>query len=304
MNGDPNIYIPQDELDYMAKIIMDSPKIETGGNLFGYWTERGDAVIQYILGPGKEAIHDRTRFVQDADYLQIHANNLQKNHYLDHIGVWHSHHSLGLSYPSAGDIQSIEEGMCEDNLQKWLLIIGTCVMEKVSSKAFLFRSREKELFLPWNVVSGYSSVRKVYDEKYKDIIESPITKIPNYDSNFSYFPCEHFPPEVEVNFEKDFFFNKTENKLEIKKIIEYLKLKNEEVKLFQIDETTIEIRFKAMDESRWQIVFGKNFPDQVPLVIQEKYWELEGIKEDDFFYENDKREISRIVINNLNKLNL
>lgn len=57
------IYIPQEELDFMAKVILDAPNIETGGNLFGYWTNQGDAVILYVLGPGKKANYSTQKWI-------------------------------------------------------------------------------------------------------------------------------------------------------------------------------------------------------------------------------------------------
>ena len=103
------VYIYRGELDFMARTILDSPHMETGGNLFGYWTPSGDAVIMYVLGPGRKSVCRFTSFIQDADYLQLHADRLFEEYHLSHIGVWHSHHGLGLSHPSGGDVQSIQK---------------------------------------------------------------------------------------------------------------------------------------------------------------------------------------------------
>ena len=70
------VYIYRGELDFMARTILDSPHMETGGNLFGYWTPSGDAVIMYVLGPGRKSVARFTSFIQDADYLQLHADRL------------------------------------------------------------------------------------------------------------------------------------------------------------------------------------------------------------------------------------
>lgn len=70
------VYIYREELDFMARTILDSPHLETGGNLFGYWTPNGDAVIMYVLGPGRRSVCRFTSFIQDADYLQLHADRL------------------------------------------------------------------------------------------------------------------------------------------------------------------------------------------------------------------------------------
>ena len=58
------VYIYRGELDFMARTIFDSPHMETGGNLFGYWTPSGDAVIMYVLGPGRKSVCRFTSFIQ------------------------------------------------------------------------------------------------------------------------------------------------------------------------------------------------------------------------------------------------
>ena len=54
----PIIFIS--ELDCVSRCILDCPDIETGGQLFGYWTERGVPVVMYTIGPGKNANHQPT----------------------------------------------------------------------------------------------------------------------------------------------------------------------------------------------------------------------------------------------------
>jgi hypothetical protein len=39
--------IYQSELDYISRCVLDYPNIETGGDLFGFWTYSGFPVIQY-----------------------------------------------------------------------------------------------------------------------------------------------------------------------------------------------------------------------------------------------------------------
>ena len=132
------VYIYRGELDFMERTILDSPHMETGGNLLGYWTPNGDAVIMYVLGPGRRSVCRFTSFIQDADYLQLHADRLFEEYHLSHIGVWHSHHGLGLSYPSGGDVQSIQEGMLADGLSRCILAIGICDRAGASVNAFSF----------------------------------------------------------------------------------------------------------------------------------------------------------------------
>ena len=68
-NPSQKAIIYQSELDYMSRCILDYPNIETGGQLFGFWTATGVPVVMYVIGPGKNAQHNPTSFVQDQRYL-------------------------------------------------------------------------------------------------------------------------------------------------------------------------------------------------------------------------------------------
>ena len=91
----PQIF--RSEMDYISRCILDYPNIETGGQLFGYWTSDGIPVIMYAIGPGPSANHQGTFFNQDVNYLLEVGNVLRDRYCLQHIGEWHSHHRLGLS---------------------------------------------------------------------------------------------------------------------------------------------------------------------------------------------------------------
>lgn len=60
-NDNKKIIIYKSELDYLSKCILESPQIETGGNLFGLWTPFGIPLIHYVVGPGPIPISHNTR---------------------------------------------------------------------------------------------------------------------------------------------------------------------------------------------------------------------------------------------------
>lgn len=91
------------ELDRIAAWVAGHPDRETGGELFGFWTHSGAPVVQLASGPGPNARHEAAAFFQDREYLVAVGEVLRDRHGLQHIGEWHSHHSLGLDRPSAGD---------------------------------------------------------------------------------------------------------------------------------------------------------------------------------------------------------
>ena len=43
--------IYQSELDFISRCILDYPDIETGGQIFGYWTSTGVPVVMEVIGP-------------------------------------------------------------------------------------------------------------------------------------------------------------------------------------------------------------------------------------------------------------
>ena len=46
IDNNGKIIIYKSELDYLSKCILESPQMETGGNLFGLWTPFGIPFIQ------------------------------------------------------------------------------------------------------------------------------------------------------------------------------------------------------------------------------------------------------------------
>jgi hypothetical protein len=101
------IIIYESELDRIAGWAVSSPRIETGGDLFGYRTRSGVSVVTVALGPGPRARHLAAAFFQDTDFLKRTGKMLNQSHGLQYIGEWHSHHQMGLAHPSGGDCDTV-----------------------------------------------------------------------------------------------------------------------------------------------------------------------------------------------------
>lgn len=119
------VLIYESEAQKMAEYVAQYPSIETGGDLFGYWTHSGAPVVMYVLGPGPCSQHHYTSFYQDPDYLHDVGTALYHTHGLQHVGEWHSHHRLGLNEPSSGDIQTVRRGIQRQRWDRFLLTICT-----------------------------------------------------------------------------------------------------------------------------------------------------------------------------------
>ena len=173
----------KEEIDYLSRYILDYPYIETGGQLFGYWTYDSKPVVLFVLGPGPNAGHYNTFFMQDIDYLREKANELKIKYGLDHIGEWHSHHQLGLSKPSGHDANNIAKNMRKLGYDKFLLCIGTCSSNSSMVNAYMFYSNKNEFHhIPWVIKDTPSPFRKIID-KNNTFIE-PMSLVGNMQDMF------------------------------------------------------------------------------------------------------------------------
>ena len=167
------------ELDYVSRCILDYPNIETGGQLFGYWTEEGVPVVMYAIGPGMNANHQVTFFNQDVEYLLRAGNELRNRYGLQHIGEWHSHHRLSLARPSGHDANTMVSTIREKNLGRFLLCIGNTDGATTTFNPFMCDSREC-IPASWEIIMADSPVRVDADGRMKDTLIHPRTRMPSH----------------------------------------------------------------------------------------------------------------------------
>ena len=124
---DLKVYICKDDLEMMQDLVLRYQHLETGGDLFGLWTNEGDAVIHVVLGPGQGCKRTNVSFYQDIPYLQRNGELLTHDYMLCHIGEWHSHHQLRLFQPSQGDSSTVIRNYPGRGTCGFLLIIANIV---------------------------------------------------------------------------------------------------------------------------------------------------------------------------------
>ena len=168
------VIIFQSELDYLSRCILDRKTIETGGQLFGWWTSDGTPVVLYAIGPGPKANHQKTFFNQDVDYLVTVGRELKRRYGLHHIGEWHSHHQLGLAWPSVHDARTMNSTIREKDLGEFILCIGNCDASSAKVKAFLCDGIGCDQ-TPWEVIRTDSPVRPGIDRDLAGILTHPET---------------------------------------------------------------------------------------------------------------------------------
>lgn len=100
------IFIFESELEAICHEVIKNPYRETGGDLFGLQKANGNLVILFATGSGPNAQGSVGLFEQDNDFYQKTALFLFDTYFIQHLGTWHSHHTLGFNTPSGGDRSS------------------------------------------------------------------------------------------------------------------------------------------------------------------------------------------------------
>lgn len=256
------VIIYQSELDYLSKCILDSPHIETGGNLFGLMTPFGIPFVQYVVGPGPHAQHHLDHFRQDFDFLEKNADCLVAEHALHHIGSWHSHHTLGLTVPSGGDSKSTIDGIRECGLEQFILIIGNIEEGKSSVRPYLYDADGKCELLQWIILPYASPIRLAYDSKHMDIVYRPY-ELANMNPLDSVSLMSNHKPTLTVEYPDGYWLANKENRKLLPEIIKTLNAYFDSVKIFQQEDKTIEMQL-VRGVQIIRIHFDMSFPEESP----------------------------------------
>lgn len=284
----PMVIIYRSEFDYLSRCILDYPDIETGGQMFGFYTEKGDFVVVYAIGPGPQANHQGTFFNQDEEYL-LKVNHVLHKHGLQKIGEWHSHHKLGLARPSSHDVSSVVSVMRKHHMNSHLLCIGNVDYKDHSTQnAFVF-SKD-------NDYHTQHVVRKVIEAEspYRPLIDN----CPELDSVLCH-PKSHkayhghnymaVDPSTKPDYRNDYWLNNKRNNQVLKQIIDYLINLGEGCGVTpMIDSNGIVHLTIQRGGERMEIIFGKNFPQEAPVfsfhdgsnMVPE--WDYKGLIYDSF----------------------
>ena len=139
-----NVHLFEHDDNRMKELVLRHPAKETGGNLFGLWTDNGEPVLHIVLGPAIGCTRTEVSFYQSIPYLERVGGIVTRDYQLCHIGEWHSHHRLRLSEPSSGDsstiIRNFPRGTCG-----FLLIIANIQPSPgtVTLSPYLYREGER-----------------------------------------------------------------------------------------------------------------------------------------------------------------
>lgn len=259
-----NAFIYKSELDFISRCILDYKNIETGGQLFGYWTADGSPVVVYAIGPGTNANHQVAFFNQDVDYL-VNVGNVLVHHYgLLHIGEWHSHHKLGLANPSGHDASTMADTIREKGIPQFLLCIGNCsdVDSTLNPFNFTLSAGYNYVKANWTVKNIDSPYRSLIDIELKGILIQPTTSTPSYRMD----RINKNILTIETSNEGYWFENK-QNRLVLKKIMDFVASYPQQAHCaIQMDsQNHIQLLVKRHNQEEC-IYFPSKFPQTAPEI--------------------------------------
>lgn len=127
------------EIDEISNYVLQYPNLETGGSMYGWYSETGLPIIALITGPGKNAMHHEVRFHADEAYSLAMGNAIVE-YGLQHLGEWHSHHMINLNHPSGVDCDAMRTSLAlpTSPIRRFLCGIANIVDGKVTFNAYFF----------------------------------------------------------------------------------------------------------------------------------------------------------------------
>lgn len=260
-------FIYASELDFIARHALDSPSCEIGGDLFGYWTHEGYPVIAYAIGPGEKANRQIAFFNQDERYLATVGRRLNREHGLQHLGNWHSHHQLGLAEPSSHDSATVRRAIQNYGLSQFFLVIANVKRRLLESAAsingFLYRAGAgKPIVIEWLVLSSESPIRLAFDAAHPELVVQPQTAVASYSDDLRLALIEE---SEEAKFQDDYWLSKEDNQLLLKAFLDELEKRFSEASLSQEDDETVSVNFGASG-LQVRVHFPKAFPHCPPAI--------------------------------------
>ena len=165
-----NVYIYESEINAIVNQTLkkEFKNTETGGDLFGYRNVYGEPIIVLAGGSGPNAKCYSAEFEQDYKYVIKCETQLYEQHGLLYLGDWHSHHHLGLTQPSRGDIHRIH-GLFEKNPRDFMveIIVNHTSNSEMLSAFYYDRQRSNPQKINFKLLKcPESPIRKSLDQVF------------------------------------------------------------------------------------------------------------------------------------------
>ena len=127
------------EVEAIRNYVLQYPNLETGGSMYGWYSETGLPIIALVTGPGRNAMHHEVRFHADEAYSFAIGNAIVE-HGLQHVGEWHSHHKINLNHPSGVDCDAMRTSLASprSRVRRFLCGIANIVGGDVTFNTYYF----------------------------------------------------------------------------------------------------------------------------------------------------------------------
>jgi len=267
--------IYEEELDRIAGWVEEYPDLETGGDLFGFWTHSGAPVVQYVLGPGSGSRHNSASFYQDRDHLIKAGEILRNKHGLQHIGEWHSHHQMGLAEPSGGDSNTVIRALQRYNFPRFLLCIANIrsiagIMKKwnVNVGCFLYSSHQANYQAgAWVVLPGESPIRSNVKSR-SELRGTNSRPSKNWTVDQTSLEEEPLVTTEPIEVSDKLWYSTQQGQPILKEIFDKIQINFQQCEIFTTNEQRIYLTFeypcKHGSVDRWRVEFPENFPEISP----------------------------------------
>ncbi|MER7362447.1 hypothetical protein [Nonomuraea wenchangensis] len=99
-----HIRIYESELETICDETFEHQDIETGGGLYGLFSHGGSATVFLATRPAGQVVRSEATLELDPEVARAMENGMWTTFGLQSLGMWHSHHWIGLFEPSSGDL--------------------------------------------------------------------------------------------------------------------------------------------------------------------------------------------------------
>lgn len=152
------------ELNVLLDEMHSHPMIETGGDLFGLWSHGDMPTIFLASRPGPAAVRETMTFQQDVRSHRRVEKGLWERFGVQCVGMWHSHHRLGMDILSRGDLGRTMRYARRSHRERFVDLLGFyediwCVRPFLYRDAAIGRTRATKL----EVLPGVSPLRLALD---------------------------------------------------------------------------------------------------------------------------------------------
>lgn len=169
MSNAVDLSIFESELRLLTDLVSASPDRETGGELLGLWSHGGGGTVMLVTGPAPNALREATTYAQPpAVHMEIERFAWTRFG-LQVLGIWHSHHHIGLRELSGGDRQRTREYSRTTGRRSYAEILsylsGSGGSSRVHFRPYVYSDAErlKEVRSELRSLPGLSPVRAVLE---------------------------------------------------------------------------------------------------------------------------------------------